>query len=139
MKKIHNSNSLREVRSILDSAILYYHSADLCYHIQARRKPSPCGKNIAACQGSANSVNISLKFEVNSTLILPVKCPLTKLEQSQCYKLTFSSINERTKAFLNAKVVRNEWSTVNPDVVNALPNFFSCTLLISDSLTSREI
>ena len=60
MKKIHNSNSLRAVRS----------------------KPSPCGKNIAVCQGSANSVNISLKFEVNSTLILPVKCPLTKLEES---------------------------------------------------------
>ena len=33
-------------------------------------------------EGSANSVNISLKCEVNSTLILPVKCPLTKLEES---------------------------------------------------------
>ena len=41
--------------------------------------------------GKKNSGSISLKFEVNSTLILPVKCPLTELEESQCYKLNTRS------------------------------------------------
>ena len=40
-----------------------------------------------AAKSSSNSGNISLKFEVNSTLILPEKCRLNKLEESQCYKL----------------------------------------------------
>ena len=40
------------------------------------------GENKYGGPGSAKSVNISLKFEVNCTLILPAKCPLTKLEES---------------------------------------------------------
>ena len=40
------------------------------------------GKNKYGGQGSGNLANVSLKFEVNSTLILPVKCSLTKLEES---------------------------------------------------------
>ena len=40
------------------------------------------GKNKYGGQGLANSGNISLKFEVNSTLLLPVKFPLTKPEES---------------------------------------------------------
>ena len=86
-------------------------------------------KNKYGGQAPANSANISLKFEVN--LILLVKCPLTELEESQCYKLTFSSINERTKArVLNQLKLRG---------VNALPNAFSCTLLIGNRMISREI
>ena len=34
-----------------------------------------------AAKARQNSGNFWLKFEVNSTLILPVKCPLTKLEE----------------------------------------------------------
>ena len=106
MKKFRNSDWLSAVRLIPNSAIMCYHSANLClvisanfcYHILAGKTLH--GKNKYGGQGSANSANISLKFEVNSTLILPVKCSLTKLEESQCYNLTFSSINERTKAFL---------------------------------------
>ena len=37
------------------------------------------GRKIPSREGSVNTL---LKFEVNSTLILPVKCPLTKLEES---------------------------------------------------------
>ena len=86
-------------------------------------------KNKYGGQAPANSANISLKFEVN--LILLVKCPLTELEESQCYKLTFSSINERTKArVLNQLKLRG---------VNALPNAFSCRLLIGNRMISREI
>ena len=71
----------------------------MCYHIW--REKTLHGKNKYGSQGSANSGNVSLKFEVNSTLIFTVKCPSTKLEESQCNKLTFLSTNERTKALLN--------------------------------------
>ena len=40
----------------------------------------PRKTNVAA-KARKNTRNFSLKFEVNSTLILPVKCPLTELER----------------------------------------------------------
>ena len=87
MKKIRNSDWLGAVRLIPNSAILcyhsanmYHHSANLCYHILAGKNLH--GKNKYGGQGSANSGNISLKFEVNSTLILPVKSPLNEPKES---------------------------------------------------------
>ena len=73
MKKLRNFDWLRAVRLIPNSTVCY-HSENFCYH---------GGKNKFGGQITANSGNISLKFEVSSTLILPaVKCPLTKLEES---------------------------------------------------------
>ena len=98
----------------------------IIYVIRFCREKNIQGKNIYGGRGSANLGNISLKFEVNSTLILPVKCPLTKLEDSQCYKLTFSSINERIIAFLNCQSCE-EWMEHCKHVhctVNALPKSF---------------
>ena len=53
----------------------------LSVQILAGKKPSREKQNMAA-KSSSNSGNISLKFEVNSTLILPEKCRLNKLEES---------------------------------------------------------
>ena len=78
MKKFRNSHWLRAATLIPNSAISCYHSANLCYHILARK--NLYGKSEYCGQSSPNSGNISSKFEVNSKLILPVKCPLTKLE-----------------------------------------------------------
>ena len=75
MKKIRNSDWLGAVRLIPNSAIL-----SMCYHIW--REKTLHGKNKYGSQGSANSGNISLKFEVNSTLILPVKSPLNEPKES---------------------------------------------------------
>ena len=68
------------MRLIPNSATLCYYNAHLCYHILAGNTLH--GKNKYGGPGSANSVNISLKCEVHSTLILPVKYLLTKLEES---------------------------------------------------------
>ena len=84
MKKFRNSDWLRTVQICV---ITFWQEKNL--H----------GKNKYDGQVPANPANISLKFEMNSTLILPVKCPLTKLDKSKCYKLTFSNINEKTNAF----------------------------------------
>ena len=91
MKKFRNSHWLRAATLIPNSAISCYHSANVCYQCKfllsqckfvlshfAGKKP--LRKKRILRQGSPNSGNISSKFEVNSTLILPVKCPLTKLE-----------------------------------------------------------
>ena len=93
METVRNSDWLRAVRLIRNSANFCYHSANFCYQckfvlsvqisvITFWREKTFTRKNKYGGQGSTNSVNISLKCEVNSTLILPVKCPLTKLEES---------------------------------------------------------
>ena len=73
MKTFRNSDLVRAGRLIPNRATL-------CYHILAGKTLH--GKNKYGGPGSAKSVNISLKFEVHSTLTLPVKCPLTKLGES---------------------------------------------------------
>ena len=72
------------------------------------------GKNkyIYCGQGSANSGNVSLKFEVNSTLI------------------TFSCINERTRAFLNRQSCEEWMEHCKPE---------RRARSISNSMVSREI
>ena len=73
---------MRELRLIPNSA-------NFCYHIFCWWKSGGRGggtftakPNMHGGEGSANSGNISLKFEVNSTLIFPVKYPLNALEES---------------------------------------------------------
>ena len=104
MKEFRNSDWLRAVWLIPNSAILCYHSANFCYHSandSTNLYYSRCkfllwqcifvlshfgeknifpGKTNMAAKARKNTRNISLKFEVNSTLIIPVKCPLTELE-----------------------------------------------------------
>ena len=67
MKTFLNSDWLRAVRLIPNSA-------NFCYLDDTGLEKTFTGKtNMPGGQGSANSENISSKFEVNSTLILPVK------------------------------------------------------------------
>ena len=83
MKKIRNSNWPRAVR-LIPFVLLqckFVLSVQI-YVITFWWGENIHGKNKYGGQGSANLGNISLKFEMNSTLILPVKCPLTKLEES---------------------------------------------------------
>ena len=63
---------------------IYVTSTNFCYHSvnHILLGKNFHGKNKYGGQGSGNLANVSLKFEVNSTLILPVKCSLTKLEES---------------------------------------------------------
>ena len=60
MKNFRNSDWLKAVRFIPNSAILCYHSGNFCYHILARK--SLHGRTKCGSQDSANSGNISLKF-----------------------------------------------------------------------------
>ena len=87
MKKCRNSDWLRAVRLIpkqwnfVLSVQIYVITVQI-YVIKFWREKILHGKNKYGGQHLANSGNISLRFEVNSTVTLPVKCPLTKLEES---------------------------------------------------------
>ena len=82
MKIFRKSDWMRAVQLISNSAI----NPKQCNFVLSQCKfvlsGDLHGKNKYGGQGSANSDNTSLKFEVNSTLILPVKYLLTKLEES---------------------------------------------------------
>ena len=80
MKKCRNSDWLRAVR-LIPKQWNFVLSVQI-YVIKFWREKILHGKNKYGGQHLANSGNISLRFEVNSTVTLPVKCPLTKLEES---------------------------------------------------------
>ena len=63
-------------------------TVQICLSHFGQKKPSG-GKQI----WRPSFGNISLKCEVDSIMILPGKCPLTKLDESYSYNLTFSINN----------------------------------------------